>query len=119
MHRLSNLITSLHTQGVGRSSWRQFVDDTSDLFDADGCLFCFREIKRPEHPILLGAYKLGYSVSKKLSQLLLDSPVGRILTDGDISTAARDDNQSRVLAATAYRDDKYEAVLSIVRKKTR
>ncbi|MCJ8273574.1 MAG: hypothetical protein MJK04_29755, partial [Psychrosphaera sp.] len=78
---------------------------------------CFREIKRPEHPILLGTDKLGDSVSKPMSQLLRDSPVGQILTNGDISTAARDDNQSRVLAATAYRDDKYEAVLSVVRKK--
>ncbi len=119
MQRLSNLITSLHTQGVGRSSWQQFADETSELFDADGCLFCFREINRPEHPILLGADKLADSVSKPLSQLLLNSPVGRIITDGDISTIVRDDNQSRVLAATAYRDDKYEAVLSIVRKKER
>jgi DNA-binding CsgD family transcriptional regulator len=119
MQRLSNLITSLHTQGVERSSWQQFADETSDLFDADGCLFCFREIKRPEHPILLGVDKLADSVSKPLSQLLQDSPVGRIITDGDISTAVRDDNQSPVLAATAYRDDKYEAVLSIVRKKER
>ncbi|NQZ09458.1 MAG: helix-turn-helix transcriptional regulator [Algicola sp.] len=119
MQRLPNLITSLHTQGVGRSSWQQFADDTSDLFDADGCLFCFREIQRPEHPILHSTDKLGGSVSKPISQLLLDSPVGRILTDGDISTAVRDDNQSRVLAATAYRDDKYEAILSIVRKKER
>jgi DNA-binding CsgD family transcriptional regulator len=128
MQRLPNLITSLHKQGIIRSSWQQFAQDASDLFEADGCSFYFRAINSPESPILFGTAQLnvqktealiGYDSDNPVCKLLRDTPVGQVIYHGDI---ALDENSkeyvqhlSQIVAVTFYRDDKYEAVLSFGR----
>lgn len=129
MQRLPNLISSLHQQGIARSSWQQFAQDTSEVFEADGCSFCLREIKKPSAPIILGAGKIdtqnaaaltGKDIDSPVYKLLKDSRVGEVIRHGDINLSDDDKTTSdieQIVAVTAYRDEKYEAVLSLGRSK--
>lgn len=126
MQRLASLITSLNKRGAEHSSWLQFAEEASQLFNADGCMFCFADMESPEMPIFKSvgqlsqeSFNVAMSQDEKhpLYQLLRDTPVGQVISNGNISLTDFDDNflQSQVMAATVYRDDKYQAFLSIVR----
>lgn len=129
MQRLPNLINSLLQQGIIRSSWQQFAQETSKLFDADGCSFCFREIEKPNIPIILGADRsdlqktsllIGTDVDHPVCKLLRDTPVGEVIRHEQPISQVDDERLAdlkQIVAVTAYRDEKYEAVLSLGRNK--
>ncbi|MFT5162895.1 MAG: DNA-binding CsgD family transcriptional regulator [Alteromonadaceae bacterium] len=138
MSKLPNLLSNFQSANSGGSPWQQFADQTSELFDADGCLFCFREIKKPDTPIAVGVGKLSEEFARQIIsttskspyyRLLQDSEVGRIIGNGDINTDPQADLKQyygdvlqsnkfdQVMGAIVYRDDKYEAALSIARNK--
>lgn len=145
MHRLSNLLSNFNTSGDGDSPWQLFADQTSELFDADGCLFCFREIKYPNSPIAVGIGKLDDDFARQIIastskspyyHRLKESAVGQVISNGDISTDRQDALQQyygdtlrpgefgkakfdQVMGAIVYRDDKYEAAFSISRNEDR
>lgn len=138
MDKLPNLISSLHSANGQSVSWQQFAHKAAEFFAADGCLFSFREIKRPDSPIAVGIAKLDDDFAQQIIsttskspyyQKLRNSPVGKIICNGDISTdpqiglaryygdVLRSEQFDQVMGAIAYRDDKYEASLSIARSK--
>lgn len=130
MQRLPELITSLHKQGLVRSSWQQFAQDASKLFDADGCSFHYREFTTQQQPKVFGVGVLdakqavevfGSNDETLLQKMLRDRPVGEIIKQGDIEIRSKVqetqsiDRLSQIVAATVYRDDRYEAVFSFGR----
>lgn len=132
MQRLPELITSLHKQGVVRSSWQQFAQDASELFQADGCSFHYRELANTQQPTVFGVGVLGVEQTGAvfgsesetlLQQMLRNSPVGEVIKQGNIELGTETDESqsierlSQIVAATVYRDDRYEAIFSFGRHK--
>lgn len=140
MNKLSNFISSLHNSEDENAPWQQFANKTSDFFDADGCLFSFREIKQPDAPIAVSIAKFDEQQARQIIsttsqspyyRLLRRSAVGKIICNGDIKTDRKTDlgvyfdkvlqsgSLDQVMGAIVYRDERYEAFLSITRTEAR
>jgi len=130
MQRLSELITSLHKQGLVQTSWQQFAEDASELFQADGCSLCYHQHDNDDEATVFGVGSLdakqtdaviGISQETPVGKLLRDTPVGQVVKHGDINISANrlesesSSRLSQIVAATVYRDDRYEAIFSFGR----
>lgn len=63
---------------------------------------------------------IGKDINSPVYKLLKDTPVGEVIRHGDINLSNDEQNASdieQIVAVTAYRDEKYEAVLSLGRSK--